>query len=90
MKIGIVVFFFGLYDDLVGEFDDVVIVIKIHRDIFLIGIFFIRHVHHHEEKRGALCTSGMIFKLLLSLEKLSYGTHGVKEFEAISGPTVSR
>jgi hypothetical protein len=29
----------------------------------------------------------MIFKLLLSLEKLSYGTHGVKEFEAIPGPT---
>jgi hypothetical protein len=28
-----------------------------------------------------LGNNGMIFKLLLSLEKISYGTLGVKEFE---------
>jgi hypothetical protein len=53
------------------------------------GIFFLAHAYHHGEERGTLevvfkplqCNSEMIFKLLVSLEKLSYGTLGVKEFE---------
>ena len=34
-------------------------------------------------------TGEMIFKLLVSLEKLSYGTPGVKGFEPAQGPTVA-